>query len=212
MNFKEQLDATKRTVEVGTESDSEVRTLTLTWLFDTSEDSLWSACTTADELGRWFLPISGDLHEGGRYEIRDIASGLIRQCRPKRLVVATWEYPPEISSVELRLLPQESRIGATFRHISHVVDSYWIQFGPGAFGIFWDLAFMRLATYLARGPEGSKFDLSVWAASIEGYKFMLMSSQAWCAANIAAGADPAVAQRAADRTMTAYHRDPMGIE
>jgi len=43
-----------------------------------------------------------------------------------------------------------------------------------------------------------------WMASEEGRRFMTLSSERWCAANIAAGADPAAAQAAADRTTAAY--------
>jgi uncharacterized protein YndB with AHSA1/START domain len=204
MDFDAVIDATSRTVEVGTESDPHVRTLTVTRLFDISSDSLWNASTRANELTRWFLPISGTLYEGGRYEIQDTASGLIRECRPKTFVSATWEYGPDTSWLELRFVPRNSQTELTFKHIAHVTVSQWTQFGPGALGIFWDLAFMRLADYLAGALQHDRSDMMSWAVSIEGYKFMLLSSQAWCAANISAGADPAWAQQAADRAMTAY--------
>ena len=204
MDIDEETDATERKVEVGTESDPEVRILTLSRLFDAPTDIVWSACTAGDQLNQWFLPISGELHEGGRYEIADYTSGLIQKCRRKEFVSATWESGPDMSWLELMFLPQSSGTSLIFKHFAYIKLEEWSRFGPGALGIFWDLAFMRLASHLTRGPENNRLDMRPWAVSIEGYKFMLMSSQAWCAANISAGANPLEAQRAADRAMTAY--------
>ena len=37
--------------------------------YDTTIDDLWDAITSAERIPRWFLPISGDLRLGGRYQL-----------------------------------------------------------------------------------------------------------------------------------------------
>ena len=46
--------------------------------------------------------------------------------------------------------------------------------------------------------------VQAWYGSAEGVRFMTESSEAWYAAAVAAGADPAAARAAADRTTAAY--------
>jgi len=43
-----------------------------------------------------------------------------------------------------------------------------------------------------------------WLVSPEGVRFVTESSEAWCAAAIAAGEEPAAAEAAAKRTTAAY--------
>ena len=38
--------------------------------YDTSVEDLWDAITNAERIPRWFLPISGDLRLGGRYQLQ----------------------------------------------------------------------------------------------------------------------------------------------
>ena len=41
---------------------------------------VWDACTNAERLPRWFLPISGDLRPGGRFQFEGQAGGTIERC------------------------------------------------------------------------------------------------------------------------------------
>ena len=66
-----------RTLEAG-----EARTLTVSRIYDTPPEDLWDACTDPERIARWFLPISGDLRPGGRYELEGNASGTIERCEP----------------------------------------------------------------------------------------------------------------------------------
>ena len=43
---------------------------------------VWDAVTTAERIQRWFLPISGDLQLGGRYQFEGNAGGEILACEP----------------------------------------------------------------------------------------------------------------------------------
>ena len=121
-------------------------------MYDTPPEDLWDACTNPERIARWFLPVSGDLRPGGRYEFEGNASGTIERCEPPHSLAATWEYGGQTSWVELRLMPEaEGRTRFALEHIAHVDDEIWAQFGPGAVGIGWDLALIGLTLHLASG-------------------------------------------------------------
>jgi uncharacterized protein YndB with AHSA1/START domain len=60
--------------------------------YDTTPDDLWDALTSAERIPRWFLPISGDLKLGGRYQLEGNAGGTITACEPPRRLSVTWEF------------------------------------------------------------------------------------------------------------------------
>jgi len=65
--------------------------------YDTTMDDVWDAITNAERIPRWFLPVSGDLRLGGRYQLRGNASGEITGCNPPRYLSLTWEFGGEVS-------------------------------------------------------------------------------------------------------------------
>lgn len=50
--------------------------------YDTTVDDLWDACTNPDRLARWYVPVTGDLRLGGRFEQLNMGSGVILACEP----------------------------------------------------------------------------------------------------------------------------------
>ena len=52
--------------------------------YDTDIDDLWEAITNAERIPRWFLPITGELRLGGRYQLQGNAGGTITACEPPR--------------------------------------------------------------------------------------------------------------------------------
>ena len=48
-------------------------------------EDVWDAVTDPDRLKRWFLPISGDLRVGGRFQLEGNA-GADPDCEPPRLL------------------------------------------------------------------------------------------------------------------------------
>jgi uncharacterized protein YndB with AHSA1/START domain len=188
----------------------EARTVTISRVYDTPPEDLWDACTNPERISRWFLPISGDLSLGGRYEFEGNASGTIERCEPPHSVDATWEYGGQISWIELRLTPEPGgRTLFALEHIAHVEDDFWDQFGPGAVGVGWDGAVLGLTLYLtdpAALPEREAVE--AWQASEEGRQFTGLSSERWAEASIAAGADPEEAHAAAARTTDVYSGQP----
>ena len=79
------------------------RVLTTSQSYDATLEELWDACTSAERIPRWFLPISGDLCVGGRYELEGNASGTIERCDPPHSFAATWEYGDDVTWIEVRL-------------------------------------------------------------------------------------------------------------
>jgi hypothetical protein len=83
------------------------------------------------------------------------------------------------------------------------VDDHWEQFGPGALGVGWELGLLGLGIHLESGPVDREA-MTAWTGSDEGKRFMTVSSDGWCEANVAAGASRAEAEVQAGRTAAAY--------
>jgi len=180
-------------------------TVVVSRTYDAPIEDLWDACTNPERIPRWFLPISGELRVGGRYQLEGNAGGTIERCDPPRSFAATWEFGGEVTWIELRLWPEaERRTRFELEHIAHVDDERWAQFGPGAVGVGWELALSGLAMHLASGASVDPAEAAAWSASEEGRRFVTLSSQAWCEADIAAGTDVVAARAAAGRTTAAY--------
>lgn len=174
----------------------------------TNIDDLWQAIVDPKRLQRWFLPVSGELHEGGRYQLDGNAGGLITVCdAPKRLQL-TWEMNGGISWVHLTLCAtSENETLLTLEHISHEDAEFlefWKQYGPGAVGVGWDIGFMSLADYIAAGDDYTALDEEAWIASDEGKEFTTTASTAWVAAAIEFGTDKSAAELAGKRTSAFY--------
>jgi uncharacterized protein YndB with AHSA1/START domain len=176
-----------------------------TCAYDTTIGDLWDAITNAERIPRWFLPISGELRLGGRYQLQGNAGGEITSCEPPRSLAVTWEFGGQVSWVHIRLT--ELSDGGTrlrLEHIAQVPDDFWIQYGPGAVGVGWELAMMGLGRHLATGASVNPQDSAAWSASEQGKDFIRRSSNGWGQASIAAGTEEAAARDAASRTTAFY--------
>ena len=96
------LGAVERSV-LSLERDGQpARAVTLSRRYATTVEDLWDGVTNAERIPRWFLPISGELELGGRYQLEDNAGGVITACdRPSRLTL-TWVFGEDVSWVEVR--------------------------------------------------------------------------------------------------------------
>jgi uncharacterized protein YndB with AHSA1/START domain len=196
----------ERVLEAGT-----ARVMTASQVYDATVEELWDACTSPERIPRWFMPISGDLTVGGRYQLEGNASGTIERCDPPRSFAATWEYGSELSWLEVRLEPQpDARTRLVLEHVAHVDDERWLQYGPGAVGIGWDLALMGLALHLASGAPNDPQAAAAWMSSPEGVEFVTRSSRSWADASIAAGTDAAQARAADEQSAAFYTAAPAG--
>jgi uncharacterized protein YndB with AHSA1/START domain len=200
-----QISAVERTIGDRVLEAGTARVLTARRIYDATVEELWDACTSAERIPRWFLPISGDLRAGGRYQLEGNAGGTIERCDPPRSFAATWEYGGEVTWIEVGLDPAgDGRARLTLEHIAHVDDERWLQYGPGAVGVGWDGALMGLGLHLATGEANDPAQSAAWMGSPDGIEFFTRSSRGWADASIAAGTDASEARAAEERTTAAY--------
>jgi uncharacterized protein YndB with AHSA1/START domain len=198
------ISAVARTVGTRTLAAGEARVVTVARSYPDPFEAVWDACTTAERITRWLMPISGELRLGGRYQLEGNAGGVVERCDPPRSFAATWEYGGDVSWIELRLDREGDGTRFTLEHIAHVDDARWAEFGPGAVGVGWDSMLLGLTMHLAGDTSITPDKAMQWLVSPEGVRFVTESSTAWCAAAIAAGEEPEAAAAAAKRTTAAY--------
>ena len=173
-------------------------------VFPTSIDDAWDAITNPGRIPRWFMPISGDLRPGGRYQLEGNAGGTVERCDPPRAFTATWEFAGQVSHIEVSLAPLDEE--STRISLIHIVpdDDHWRRFGPGAVGVGWDMGMLGLTLYLESGSSMTPEEAMAWMMSEDGARFMRRSNDAWAEAAIAGGADEHLARAAAARTIAFY--------
>jgi len=200
-----------REVAVRERDGKPARAVIATRSYDTDIADLWDALTNPERIPRWFLPISGDLKPGGRYQFQGQAGGEITTCEPPRRLAVTWEAMGTVSWVTVTLAGDGA--GGTrleLEHLSLIEGDFWDRYGPGAVGVGWDLALIGLALYVAAGP-GGQFDRAAaeaWPGSEDGRDFIRRSSADWCSASIKSGTDEAAARRAGANTTAFYLGEP----
>ena len=183
------------------------RVVSGTRTYPTSADDLWDAVTSADRIPRWFLPITGELKLGGRYQLEGNAGGEITRCDPPGALDVTWEYAENVSWVTVRLEPDGEGTRLTLEHImlkDEASEKHWKQFGPGATGVGWDLGFVGMGLHLESGEAVDQAKSHAWMASEAGKSFMRECAKAWGEAHIKSGEAPDVAQVMAEQTAKAY--------
>ncbi|GAA1185285.1 SRPBCC family protein [Ornithinimicrobium humiphilum] len=193
-DLMQELTAVRRTVADGEVPAGEARVVTLARTYAADPADVWDALTDPARIARWFLPVSGDLRLGGRYQFEGNAGGVVRECDEPRRLLVTWEMgpagPEDSSLVEVSLTPDGDGTRLVLEHRAQVPAEMWDQFGPGAVGVGWDGALLGLALHLAGDQmTGSPDEIASDPAVKE---FNRESAQLWGAAHQAAGADPAL--------------------
>ena len=173
-------------------------------VYQTDAADLWDALTRPERIKRWFAPVSGDLRQGGKYQVEGNASGTITECAPHQRIALTWEFGGGVSWVELNLTSEGKDTRLELKHIAHI-DPHWGKFGPGAVGVGWDISFMGLARHLAE-PAAAVAPEAVegWYATEEYKDLVRATSDDWGRAAIAAGDDRGHALEAAEATRAFY--------
>jgi uncharacterized protein YndB with AHSA1/START domain len=188
-----------RSLEAG-----KARVMTVSQVYDTDVDDLWDACTNPERLPRWFLPVSGELRLGGKYQIEGNANGTVERCDPPKSFAATWEFGGEVSWIEVRLSPDGDSARFELEHTAHVDDERWAEFGPGAVGIGWDLLLTGLALHLTSGAAVDPKEHEAWSGSDEGKRFITEAGEHWYQLDVALGTPEEGARAAADRCIAFY--------
>lgn len=202
-----QINAVRRTVGRRVLEAGEAHVVTISKVYDTTVEDLWDCCTNADRIPRWFLPVTGDLRIGGRYQLEGNAGGEVLTCEPPHRFTATWVMGDAVSWIEVTIAPEDGHARFTLEHLA-LPDDHWGSFGPGAVGIGWELGLLGLYLHLFSGEAVDPSSFETWSASEDGQRFVVESGTAWGVADEARGEDPEVAKAAAERTIAAYTAPP----
>ncbi len=196
------LGAVTRAVHSLEREGKPARKVVLSRTYDTSVDDLWDAVTNPERLPRWFLPVSGDLRKGGRYQLQGNAGGEILVCDAPAHLGLTWEFSGDVSWVDALLAGEGSGARLTLEHVAYISD-FWKQFGPGAVGVGWDIGLVGLDHHLRSGGA-EKFDEAAFSAAEDGKKFIRGCAEDWRRAAVESGDDETEAAAASMQTAAFY--------
>jgi uncharacterized protein YndB with AHSA1/START domain len=207
-----QLGAVTREVRVDEIDGIESHVQSLSQTYPSPIDDVWDAVTNAERIPRWFMPVSGELRLGGRYQLEGNAGGEVLECEPPAGDAAryrvTWEFGGGVTWLTVRLTSDGDGTRLQLEHVAHAADvpaEMWETFGPGATGVGWDGGLMGLALHLQAPETAMKpSEAEAWAGTEEGRAFYRGAADAWAAASVADGADPEAAKRQADATYGFY--------
>jgi uncharacterized protein YndB with AHSA1/START domain len=202
IDIANQIGATSRQVAQQHTERGETVVVTLERRYAAEVADVWQAITDPDRVRRWFLPLTGDLREGGTFQFENHAGGDIMTCEPPRHLVVT--FGGESSIVDVVLAGEGDQ---TLLKLTHSVPIELAGSGAGALyvGPGWDGALLGIAQYLAgevvsdpvaaaNSPEVQDFNVSSikeWIAAVE-------ASDTADADTISAAQQAALAQYAPD--------------
>lgn len=200
------LDAVSRVVSTCEIDGRTAHVVQATRSFAASPEEVWAAMTDPERIPRWFMPISGDLRLGGRFQLEGNAGGEIIGCEPPHTLAITWEFGGDVSWVDVELSAEGRGTRIVLEHAALPSD-HWRDYGPGAVGVGWDLGLFGLERYLAgvqRDPAGAE----AWLATEPGKASLRRSAQGWAGAAHAAGLDRELAEAQGRRTAAFYTGEP----
>ncbi|HET9561640.1 MAG TPA: SRPBCC family protein [Propionibacteriaceae bacterium] len=197
IDLAKQIGAISREVSRQHTESGETVAVTLQRRYPADQADVWQAITDPDRVRRWFLPLTGDLREGGSFQLEGHAGGDIVTCEPPRHLIVTFGGETSIVDVVLSADDQQ-----TLLKLTHSVPIELAGSGAGALyvGPGWDGALLGIALYLA----GEVIDDPVAAAnSSEMQDFNLSSIKEWVATIEASGTADADAIAAAQQASLA---------
>ena len=153
------------------------------------------------------MPISGELKEGGHYQLEGHAAGKISRCDAPEAFDATWEYGGNVSWIRVRFDAQDGGSRLTLEHIMSKDDAseeHWRKYGPGATGVGWDLSFLGLHQHIVTEAPVPQEDLNNWLTTDQGKIFIRECAAAWGQAHIESGEDASTANSMAEATAKFY--------
>jgi len=176
IDIANQIGATSRQVAQQHTERGETVVVTLERRYAAEVADVWQAITDPDRVRRWFLPLTGDLREGGTFQLENHAGGDIMTCEPPRHLVVT--FGGESSIVDVVLAGEGDQ---TLLKLTHSVPIELAGSGAGALyvGPGWDGALLGIAQYLA-GEVAS--DPVAAASTPEVQDFNVSSIKEWIAA------------------------------
>jgi hypothetical protein len=202
INIAEQIGATSRRVVQQRGDTGEVVTLIMQRRYSAEVVDVWQAITDPDRVRRWFLPLTGDLRQGGNFQLEGHAGGDILRCEPPRHLVVN--FGGESSIVDVLLSGEGEQ---TLLQLTHSVPIELAGSTAGALyvGPGWDGALLGIALHLSGEFSG---DPVAAATSPEVQDFNLASIQEWVAAVEASGtADSDAIAAARDASLAQFAPD-----
>ncbi len=197
IDLAKQIGAISREVSRQHTESGETVAVTLQRRYPADQADVWQAITDPDRVRRWFLPLTGDLREGGSFQLEGHAGGDIVTCEPPRHLMVT--FGGETSIVDVVLSGDDQQ---TLLKLIHSVPIELAGSGAGALyvGPGWDGALLGIARYLA---EEVIDDPVAAANSSEMQDFNLSSIKEWVATIEASGTADADAIAAAQQASLA---------
>jgi len=199
IDIANQIGATSRQVAQQHTERGETVVVTLERRYAAEVADVWQAITDPDRVRRWFLPLTGDLREGGAFQLENHAGGDIMTCEPPRHLVVSFGGESRIVDVVLA-----GEGDQTLLKLTHSVPIEMAGSGAGALyvGPGWDGALLGIAQYLA-GEVAS--DPVAAASTPEVQDFNVSSIKEWIAAVEASGTADADTISAAQQAALAQY-------
>src|SRR6476661_6556992 len=94
-----------REVRSGTRDGAPTKIAIARRTYATDQADLWDALTNAERIPRWFLPVTGELKVGGRYQLEGNAGGTVERCDEPGSFAVTWEFGGQVSWLQITLVP-----------------------------------------------------------------------------------------------------------
>jgi uncharacterized protein YndB with AHSA1/START domain len=204
---KQQINQVRRTLGDRTIEAGEALVATISQVYPTDIDDLWEVVTNPERIVRWFAPVSGELKEGGHYQVEGNANGTITRCDKPRGYAATWEFAGQVSWIEVRLTPDGDGTRFELEHVAlaQFPSDFWDRYGPGATGVGWDLSLLGLSRHIsdpAAVPDPE--EIATWHTTEEGRTFLRLASDRWAEVAATYGVAEAEAKAQGDRTYAFY--------
>jgi uncharacterized protein YndB with AHSA1/START domain len=193
-----------REVRTGFRDGAATKIAVLRRTYPVGQADLWDAVTNPERIPRWFLPVSGDLKPGGRYQAEGNAGGVVERCDPPKSFAVTWEMGEAVSWLEVTLTPDGAGTVFELVHEAPVDPGFYGTYGPGAVGVGWDLALLGLGRHTETGAALDPRTAVTFPASAEGRAFIRAAAGSWAGAAISDGEQDEDAWRAAANTVAFY--------
>jgi len=198
---------------MGRREGAATHVISLSQVFPQALAAVWGAFLSPERLARWFAPVTGDLRQGGRYQVQGNAGGVIEACEPERRIALTWEAMGSTSWVVLDFASEGAGTRLTLTHTARSRDlppEFWDKFGPGATGVGWELGFIGLGLHLPQpeAPRPADFE-TAWVGSPEGRAAIIASARGWTEAAVAGGQQAAATAGWAAELVAFYTGRPL---
>lgn len=151
-NKKHAVDLTERELGQRKIAGGDARSAIMRRVYPAPIDDVWAALTEPDRVNRYFLPLSGDLKEGGHYVVEMNTDGEVLKCDKPNLLRLSWNVEGAVADeVEIRLKKVKGGTQLELEH-SSVRDTFVSsdpKTGDWGIGAGWELPLKYLGMYLA---------------------------------------------------------------